>query len=79
MDRCLSKVLVEHARKGNKSDSIIKPATYAAAVAVLNENFGLDLTKDHIKNRLKTWRKQYGLLKEILAQKVLNGIGLERW
>ncbi|KAI8525963.1 hypothetical protein RHMOL_Rhmol13G0271300 [Rhododendron molle] len=69
MDRCLSKVLVEHAKKGNKSDNIIKTATYAEAVAVLNEKFGLELTKDHIKNRLKTWRKQYGLLKEILAQK----------
>lgn len=69
MDRCLSTVLVEHAKKWGKSDNIIKPATYAEAVAVLSEKFGLDLTKGHIKNRLKTWRKQYGLLKEILAQK----------
>lgn len=69
MDRCLSTVLVEQAKKWGKSDNIIKPATYAEAVAVLSEKFGLDLTKAHIKNRLKTWRKQYGLLKEILAQK----------
>ncbi|XP_059625005.1 L10-interacting MYB domain-containing protein-like [Cornus florida] len=69
MDRCFSKILAEHVSKGNKLDKVIKPATYAAVVAELNENFGLDLTKDHLKNRLKTWRKQYGVLKEILAQK----------
>ncbi|KAM7513857.1 hypothetical protein LguiA_003440 [Lonicera macranthoides] len=68
MDRWLSKILVKHVRKGYKSDNIIKPAAYAAAVAELNGRFELDLTKDHIKNRLKTWKKQYVALKEILAQ-----------
>uniref|UniRef100_A0A5B7BRF2 Myb/SANT-like domain-containing protein n=1 Tax=Davidia involucrata TaxID=16924 RepID=A0A5B7BRF2_DAVIN len=69
MDRYFSKILVEHVRKGSKLDNIIKPATYAAALVALNEKFGLDLTKDHLKNRLKTLRKQFGVLKEILAQK----------
>ncbi|KAK3032126.1 hypothetical protein RJ639_035936 [Escallonia herrerae] len=62
-------VLVEHAKRGYKSYTIINPATYAAAVAELNKRFRLDLTKGHVKNRLKTWKKQYAGLKEILAQK----------
>ncbi|CAK9155012.1 unnamed protein product [Ilex paraguariensis] len=69
MDRCLSEVLADHAKQGYKSDKIIKTATYVAAVTALNEKFGLDLAKGHVKNRLKTWRKQFAALKEILAQK----------
>lgn len=69
MDSCLTKILAEQVKKGNKVDNILKPAAFAAALKELNENFHLDLTKDHIKNRLKTWRKQFGILKELLAHK----------
>ncbi|XP_030959168.1 uncharacterized protein LOC115981123 [Quercus lobata] len=69
MDRCLTEILVEEVKKGNKIDSTLKPAAYRAALTALNENFGLDLTKEHIRNRLKTWRKQFGILKELLAHK----------
>ncbi|XP_057955678.1 uncharacterized protein LOC131149329 [Malania oleifera] len=69
MDNCLSKILIERARKGNKLDNTLKPAAFTAALAALNEKFGLDLTKEHIKNRLKTWKKQFRILKELLAQK----------
>lgn len=69
MDNCLTKVLAEQVKKGNKVDNILKPAAFAAALKVLNEKFGLYLTKEHIKNRLKTWRKQFGVLKEILAHR----------
>lgn len=68
MDRCLTKILVEQAKNGNKVDTTFKPAAYTAALEALNETFGLDLTKEHIRNRLKTWKKQYGVLKELLAQ-----------
>ncbi|XP_043721464.1 uncharacterized protein At2g29880-like [Telopea speciosissima] len=68
MDRCLTKALVLQVKKGNKIDKSLTSSAYAAAVAVLNEKFALDLNKEHIRNRLKTWKKQYGVLKELLAQ-----------
>ena len=68
MDLYLSKILVDQLKKEDKFENIIKPETYTAAVAALNEKFRLQVTKDRLKNRLKTWRKQYGVLKQILAQ-----------
>ncbi|KAI4305890.1 hypothetical protein L6164_029222 [Bauhinia variegata] len=69
MDHCLAKILAEQVKNGNKVDNILKPAAYAAALKVLNEKFSIDLSKDHIKNRLKTWKKQFGVLKELLAHR----------
>ncbi|CAK7330715.1 unnamed protein product [Dovyalis caffra] len=68
MDHYLSKVLVEQVRIGNKNkqDNKLKSAAYVAAVSSLNGRFQLSLTKDHVRNRLKTWRKQYDILKELL-------------
>uniref|UniRef100_A0A2N9FX33 Myb/SANT-like domain-containing protein n=1 Tax=Fagus sylvatica TaxID=28930 RepID=A0A2N9FX33_FAGSY len=69
MDRCLTEILVEEVKKGNKIDSTFKPAAYRAAITALKEKFGLELTKEHVRNRLKTWKKQFGILKELLAHK----------
>lgn len=67
MDRCLTQLLVQQVMLGNKLDKNFKPVAYMAALTVLNEKFGLDLTKENIRNRLKTWKKQYGLVKELLS------------
>ncbi|XP_010247462.1 PREDICTED: uncharacterized protein LOC104590478 [Nelumbo nucifera] len=68
MDRCLTKTLAEQVKKGNKIDKNLTSSAYTAAVSALNKNFGLDLTKEHIRNRLKTLKKQYGILKDLLSQ-----------
>ncbi|KAL3510226.1 hypothetical protein ACH5RR_029627 [Cinchona calisaya] len=68
MDNCLSRILAEHAKEGYKGE-IIKSATYDAVVRAINDMFGLELNKRHIKNRLKTLKKQYAVLSEIVAQK----------
>ncbi|MBA0658141.1 hypothetical protein Goklo_010374 [Gossypium klotzschianum] len=69
MDCCLAKLLAEQVRKGNKTDNGLNPAAYMGVLAVINKKFGLDLTKEHLMNRLKTWEKQFGILKELLAQR----------
>ncbi|XP_054819374.1 uncharacterized protein LOC129318557 isoform X2 [Prosopis cineraria] len=69
MDNCLTKILAEQVRKGNKVDNVLKPVAFTASVKELNEKLHLDLTKDHVKNRLKTWRKQFGILKKLLAHR----------
>jgi hypothetical protein len=70
MDCCLGKVLVEQIILGNKNklDNKFKPAAYEAAVLAINKIFHLDLTKDHVRNRLKTWKKQYDILQKVLDQ-----------
>lgn len=70
MDSCLSAILVQQIKLGNRSkfDYKLKPAAFAAAVMAINEKFQIVLLKEHIKNRLKTWKKQYDILKELLDQ-----------
>ncbi|KAJ4979223.1 hypothetical protein NE237_010003 [Protea cynaroides] len=68
MDRCLTKALVQQVKKGNKIDKSLTSSAYTSAVTVLNKKFALDMNKEHIRNRLKTWKKQYAVLKELLAQ-----------
>ncbi|KAK7295758.1 hypothetical protein RJT34_18670 [Clitoria ternatea] len=69
MDRCLTEVIAEQVKKGNKVDNILKPAAFLGALETLKEKYGIHVTREHIKNRLKTWRKQFGVLKELLAHK----------
>lgn len=68
MDRCLTEQLLEQVLLGNKVEKKFKAAAYTAALTALNEKFALELTKENIMNRLKTWKKQYGLVKELLFQ-----------
>jgi len=65
MDRCLTQLLVEQVMLGNKLEKNFKPVAYTAALSVLNDKLGLDLTKE--RNRMKTWKKQYGLVVELLS------------
>lgn len=70
MDSCLSAILVQQIKQGNRSefDYKFRPAAFEASVLAINENFQLYLTKEHVKNRLKTWKKQYDILKELKNQ-----------
>lgn len=67
MDHWLGKVLVDQVRKGLKIDNVLQTEAYDTTVSAINAKFGLHLTKYNIKNRLKTWKKQYEILKEILS------------
>lgn len=67
MDNFLGKILVNRVRKGNKVDKVLPTEAYDAAVSAISTKFGPHITKDHIKNRLKTWKKQYGLIKQMLS------------
>ncbi|XP_027341993.1 uncharacterized protein LOC113854889 isoform X2 [Abrus precatorius] len=69
MDKCLTEVLAEQVKKGNIVDNILKPAAFSGALKTLNGKYGMCVTKGHIKNRLKTWRKQFGVLKELLTHR----------
>lgn len=68
MDRCLTELLVKQVMLGNKLEKNFKTSAYVAVLIVLNERFGLNLTIENVVSRLKTWKRQYGLLKEMLYQ-----------
>lgn len=68
MDHYLTELLVKQVMLGNKLEKNFKTSAYIATLAGLNERFGLKLTVENIRSRLKTWKKQYGLLKEMLSQ-----------
>lgn len=67
MDHWLGKILVDQVRKGLKVDKVFLTEAYNTAVSAVNAKFGLHLTKFNVKNRLKTWKKQFEQLKEILS------------
>jgi hypothetical protein len=68
MDLCLTELLVKQVMSGNKLEKNFKTSAYIATVAVLNDRFELNLTIENIKSRLRTWRKQYVLMKEMLSR-----------
>lgn len=70
MDSCLSAILVQQIKQGNRSkfDYTLRPDAFEASVLAINEKFQLYLTKEHVKNRLRTWKKQYAILKELMTQ-----------
>lgn len=70
MDSCLTAILVQQIKQGNRSkfDYTLRPDAFEASVLAINEKFQLYLTKEHVKNRLRTWKKQYAILKELMTQ-----------
>lgn len=67
MDHWLGKILVGQVRKGLKIDNALQTEAYDNTVSAMNAKFGLHLTKYNIKNRLKTWKKQYEIVKKLLS------------
>ncbi|KAL0332874.1 UNVERIFIED_CONTAM: hypothetical protein Scaly_2188900 [Sesamum calycinum] len=66
MDNHLAKVLTDQMAQGNKCDGDTwKPQALQAAVIYLNSKLHLNLTKDNIKNRLKNWKKYYGVVSDV--------------
>lgn len=63
MDSHLSDILARQVKQDKKVDGNLK-----FVVSSMNTSFQLNLTEDHIMDRLRTWKKQYGVLKEILNQ-----------
>lgn len=72
MDAALSTVLYDQMNRGNRNDWDWKPQAYQAAVDDLNAKLQLNLTKDNVKNRLKAWKRHYGIISDIKDQSGLS-------
>ncbi|KQJ96520.1 hypothetical protein BRADI_3g24076v3 [Brachypodium distachyon] len=62
MDRALLDVLVEHHNNGDHAQNGWKPHVYNNAIKAVREKCGVDVTKEKIVSRCKTFDKHYEIL-----------------
>ncbi|KAJ1428313.1 Myb/SANT-like domain [Sesbania bispinosa] len=68
MDKCLIEALAVQAKNGNKIDKCFNENAYTAACVAVNTHFNLNLNNQKVINRLKTIKKRYKVIKDILSQ-----------
>lgn len=68
MDKCLIEALAAQAKRGNKIDKCFNENAYTAACVAVNTCFSLNLNNQKVINRLKTIKKRYRVIKDILSQ-----------
>ncbi|XP_010540195.1 PREDICTED: uncharacterized protein LOC104814049 [Tarenaya hassleriana] len=68
MDKCLIEALAVQAKNGNKIDKCFNENAYTAACFAVNTRFNLNLNNQKVINRLKTIKKRYKVMKDILSQ-----------
>lgn len=68
MDKCLIEALAFQAKNGNKVDKCFNENAYAAACLAVNTRFNLNLNSQKVINRLKTIKKRYRVMRDILSR-----------
>ncbi|XP_052192342.1 uncharacterized protein At2g29880 [Diospyros lotus] len=68
MDKCLIEALAIQARNGNKIDKCFNENAYTAACVAVNSRFNLSLNNQKVINRLKTIKKRYKIMRDMLSQ-----------
>ncbi|KEH24039.1 putative Myb/SANT-like domain-containing protein [Medicago truncatula] len=72
MERVLAEALRDQRSMGRQTNGIWKTEAYKAAADVLSTRFNVQLIGENVKNRVKLWRRWYGIVNDILSQ---NGFG----
>ena len=68
MDCTLLAVLVEHHNNGDHAQNGWKPHVYNAAIKNVRDKCNVEITKDNITSRCKTFDKHYEIISKILSQ-----------
>lgn len=68
MDKCLIESLAIQAKNGNKIDKCFNENAYTAACIAVNSRFNLNLNNQKVINRLKTIKKRYRVMRDMLSQ-----------
>jgi hypothetical protein len=68
MDTALLVVLVEHHNNGDHAQNGWKPHVYNACIKHVKDKCDIDITKDNIVGRIKTFDKHYEIITKMLAQ-----------
>ncbi|XP_027352552.1 L10-interacting MYB domain-containing protein isoform X2 [Abrus precatorius] len=66
MDRYFINLMLAHVHKGNQSDGVFSKQAWIEMISSFNEKFGFDYSLEILKNRYKTMRRQYNLIKNLL-------------
>lgn len=53
--------------KGNRVDGVFSKQAWTEMISAFNENFGFDYSVEILKNRYKTLRRQYNVIKCLLC------------
>jgi hypothetical protein len=68
MDTTLLAILVEHHNNGDHAQNGWKPHVYNACIKHVKETCDVDISKDNIVERIKTFDKHYEIISKMLAQ-----------
>ncbi|CAN1859034.1 L10-interacting MYB domain-containing protein [Linum perenne] len=66
MDRYFMDLMMEQLRKGNQIDGVFRKQSWMEMIADFNSKFGFSYDVDVLKNRYKTLRRQYNVIKSLL-------------
>ncbi|XP_065633538.1 L10-interacting MYB domain-containing protein isoform X2 [Quercus suber] len=66
MDRYFVDLMLDHVQKGNRVDGVFSKQAWMEMIASFNAKFGFNYGMDILKNRYKTLRRQYNVLKNLL-------------
>ncbi|XP_077242084.1 uncharacterized protein At2g29880-like [Tasmannia lanceolata] len=66
MDKVLVDALLEQVSEGHKIPNGFKDIAYTAASRAMNSRYGKDMTKEHIKNQVKTLKKKFVAINTII-------------
>ncbi|XP_074561012.1 uncharacterized protein LOC141817238 isoform X2 [Curcuma longa] len=65
MDDVLVDAMIEQQNNGNRVDGMFTTAAYTQMTSICQEKLGISLTKDHLKNRIKTLKNNFVAAYEI--------------
>ncbi|XP_027917610.1 L10-interacting MYB domain-containing protein isoform X2 [Vigna unguiculata] len=66
MDRYFINLMLAHVQKGNQFDGVFSKQAWMEIILSFNEKFGFEYSLEILKNRYKTLRRQYNLIKSLL-------------
>lgn len=66
MDRYFIDLMLEQVRKGTRIDGVFRKQAWMEMIALFNAKFGFSYDMDVLKNRYKTLRRQYNVIKNLL-------------
>lgn len=66
MDRYFIDLMLDHVQKGNQIDGLFHKQAWIEMLGSFNAKFGFNYDVDILKNRYKTLRRQYNVIKNLL-------------
>ena len=66
MDGYFINVMLAHLHKGNQFDGVFSKQAWVEMISSFNKKFGFEYSLEILKNRHKTLRRQYNLIKSLL-------------